>query len=45
MFEKGMRMYLQGMKIQGNNLKMTMNTQAKPLKMHGRKLRCYSEFE
>jgi len=45
MFKEGTRMYLQEMKIQGNKLKMRMNTQPNPLKIQGRGLRRYSEFE
>jgi len=45
MFEEGMRVYLQKMNIQGNRLEMRMNTQTNPLKMQGKRLRHYSEFE
>ena len=45
MLEGGTRVYLQKMKIQGNRSKMRMNTQTNPLKMQGRRLRHYIEFE
>ncbi|KAJ8428870.1 hypothetical protein Cgig2_010812 [Carnegiea gigantea] len=45
MLERGMKVYLQKIKIQGGRLKMRMNTQVKPSKIRGRSLRHYNEFK
>jgi len=45
MLRRDTRVYLQKLKIQGSSLKMRMSTQAKPLKMEGRRLGHYSEFK
>ena len=40
-----MRVYMWEMKIQKSRLKVRINTQTDPLKIQGRRMKCYSKFE